>query len=390
MLLVLGEAGIGKTRLLEELLDWAARQGVERASARCYAAEGELAYAPVAALLRARPLPTLDDVWLAEVARLLPELRAKHPDLSPARPMTEAWQRVRLFEALARAVLGTGRPLLLAVDDLHWCDARRWVAHFLLRFDSRRAVRRGTCRPEELAESAFSVVLPPFTATCLDRARARPAGRAETAAWPTPTARLTPPPPPGSTARPRQPPCRGDSAPPGRGRRAGRKRPAAPGAGVLERRLAQLSPGRELAGLAAASAVRSPSVLQHAGEGDEDASSRLDELWQRRIVRERGAGAYDFAHDKLREAAYGTLSPARRRLLHRRVAQALETVHHADLDPVSRQVAGHYRQAGQPEEAIPYYLRAGQVAGRLYAVDEAVTCFRQGLALLAEGTLAPR
>ncbi len=51
---------------LTRLLDWAARQGVERAYARCYAAEGELAYAPVAALLRARPLPTLDDVWLAE------------------------------------------------------------------------------------------------------------------------------------------------------------------------------------------------------------------------------------------------------------------------------------------------------------------------------------
>ena len=44
--LLLGEAGIGKTRLVEELLDWARRQGISHAYARCYAAEGELAYAP--------------------------------------------------------------------------------------------------------------------------------------------------------------------------------------------------------------------------------------------------------------------------------------------------------------------------------------------------------
>ena len=49
-----GEAGIGKTRLAEELLQWAARQGIASASARCYAAEGELAYAPVDRLA-ARP-----------------------------------------------------------------------------------------------------------------------------------------------------------------------------------------------------------------------------------------------------------------------------------------------------------------------------------------------
>ncbi len=81
--LLLGEAGIGKTRLVEEMLHWAERQGIACAYARCYAAEGELAYAPVMALLRARPLPALDDVWLSEVARLLPELLAERPDLPP-------------------------------------------------------------------------------------------------------------------------------------------------------------------------------------------------------------------------------------------------------------------------------------------------------------------
>ena len=80
-----GEAGIGKTRLAEELLSWANRQGVIVAVARCYAAEGALAYAPVIAWLRSPAihprLLTLEPVWLTEVARLLPELLTECPGL---------------------------------------------------------------------------------------------------------------------------------------------------------------------------------------------------------------------------------------------------------------------------------------------------------------------
>lgn len=75
MVVISGEAGIGKTRLAEELLSWASRQGVTTASARCYAAEGALAYAPVTAWLQTdvvqAHLLTLADVRLTEVARLV-------------------------------------------------------------------------------------------------------------------------------------------------------------------------------------------------------------------------------------------------------------------------------------------------------------------------------
>ncbi|MEX2314090.1 MAG: BTAD domain-containing putative transcriptional regulator, partial [Thermomicrobiales bacterium] len=75
-----GEAGVGKTRLAEELLTWAGRQGFTTARTRCYAAAGGLAYAPIADWLRAEDLrahwPRLDPAWLAEIGRLLPELRA--------------------------------------------------------------------------------------------------------------------------------------------------------------------------------------------------------------------------------------------------------------------------------------------------------------------------
>lgn len=115
---------------------------------------GGLAYAPVVQWLRTEDLreglSTLDDVWLTEVARLMPELLVEQPDLAPPGPLTESWQRQRLFEALARAVLGGGQPLLL-LDDLQWGDREtlEWL-HYLLRFDRRaRLLIVGAVRPEE-------------------------------------------------------------------------------------------------------------------------------------------------------------------------------------------------------------------------------------------------
>jgi tetratricopeptide (TPR) repeat protein len=71
-----------------------------------------------------------------------------------------------------------------------------------------------------------------------------------------------------------------------------------------------------------------------------------------------------------------------RRLLHRRVAKALETVYTQDLDAVCGQIAVHYERAGLAGQAIPYYQRAGQVASRVYANEEAITTFQQAITLL--------
>jgi len=91
--LVTGESGIGKTRLLEELLTWASRRGVSTAHARCYAAEGRLAYAPVADWIRSavlRPvLSGLPSSQLSELVRVLPELLVEHTELSVPPPLNE-------------------------------------------------------------------------------------------------------------------------------------------------------------------------------------------------------------------------------------------------------------------------------------------------------------
>jgi predicted ATPase len=154
---------------------------------------------------------------------------------------------------------------------------------------------------------------------------------------------------------------------------------------AIEGRLAQLSaPARELAELAATIGREfSFAVLAGASDQDEGTLVRaLDELWQRRIVREQGADGYDFGHDKLREVAYAGLSTARRRLVHRRVAQALENAHARDLDSISAQVAAHYEGAGELERAVQYYQRGARVAQAICANAEAIEYYQRALVLL--------
>ena len=115
----------------------------------------------------------------------------------------------------------------------------------------------------------------------------------------------------------------------------------------------------------------------------------LDELWQRRIVREQGGDAYDFSHDKLREQAYTSLSTVHRRLLHRRVAEALEAVYADTPDVGSLQVAVHYERAGLLWKAIAWYQRAGEVASRIAANAEAIDAYQQAAALLEASGGAP-
>src|SRR5439155_14856098 len=85
--LAVGEAGIGKTRLAREFVAWARAQGAEVLSGQAFELGGRLPYQPLVVALRERleaenvPEHLLEDLWLTELARLLPELRERYPDL---------------------------------------------------------------------------------------------------------------------------------------------------------------------------------------------------------------------------------------------------------------------------------------------------------------------
>ncbi len=129
VVLVEGEAGIGKTRLARDFGNWAGAQGAEVLNGQAFEMGGRLPYQPLVEAVRQRleeenaPEDLLDDLWLAELSRLLPELRVRYPDL-PAPTEDELTARLRLFEAMARLVdaLGQRSPLVLLLDDLHWID----------------------------------------------------------------------------------------------------------------------------------------------------------------------------------------------------------------------------------------------------------------------------
>ena len=140
----------------------------------------------------------------------------------------------------------------------------------------------------------------------------------------------------------------------------GAAQPARDLSAVLRSRLDQATAAaRDVAGLAAAVGTDfTLDLLAEASDLDTRAVvGAVDELWRRRIVREFGDG-YDFAHDLLRDAAYAQVSPPKRWLLHRRVAQAIELVHADDLDLVSVQLAEQYARGGRPRRALAYYQRA--------------------------------
>ncbi|ONH32410.1 ATP-binding protein [Pseudofrankia asymbiotica] len=395
---VTGEAGVGKTRLVEELRHWAARHGAITAHARSYEAEGALAYAPVAAWLRdlgaARWRGRLAPAQVAALAPLLPELAAQ---AAPAEPGS----RLRLFDAAAdalRAAASAGAgPVLLVADDLHAADAPTLrFLHYLVRADppvpllvvgtarlldteaghplhgllaGLRVLGRCTELTLGRLERAETAALAGRLGHDLDRADAdrlhdetqgNPLFVVEAlaAGW------------------------RGD------GPRVLTPRVQA----VLEARLLPLADSaRELISMAAAagSSVSVDLLVRIHGRGEHEAARDLDELWRRRLLLTSGGDTYDFSHGKLREVAYRMMSPPRRRHSHLLLARALQDIHAGQSDEVAGQIAAHLHQAGARDEAVDWYARAAQAAGRRYADAEAADLLHRAWELLRSAPASP-
>lgn len=401
LVLITGDPGIGKTRLAEEFLSQAMARGVPCARSRSHEAEGRLAWAPVVGWLRSPALRdgirTLDPVWLAELARILPELHAERSDLPSAGSLGTGWGRRNFLEAVDRAILAAPPPLVLLLDDIQWTDSGtlEWIGH-LLRSSARSpllllATMRTEASPDpepvthlllelEARAQMTRIALEPLDLESTSRLARRlcteeigdslvhrlhretegnplfivetlrsgvldgPAGEDPDHPLPTPV----------------------------------------PVRNVIAHRLGRISfKAREVAHCVAVIGRSCPlDVLARASACPEDELvDALDELWRRRIVCETEGGRYDFTHDKIRGVTLAGISPARRRQINRRVAEALTTLRSSTLETIASQVAAHWEHAGMIGNAVAFYERAAEDARGRFAEREAIGHARRALQL---------
>lgn len=412
--IVCGEMGIGKSRLLRELAENALWRGVSPVWGRSYELAAPLAYQPLIEVFRAR-LPVLsqsalEPLWRAELSRLLPELATGEASLPSLPPQEE---RRRLLEAIAQAFLSLGKtgPHLVLLEDLQWMDPASLEAlrYLLLRVGDAPLLVVVSVRVEELVGQTAEQVLA-LESTCLPRRLEL--GRlnlAETGELIQRALDLEQPVPLFSArlhAETEGNPFflvetlqmlvddgllyrdeAGDwSTPWDESTDDYAELPLPAGvAQSIERRLERL-PDRLNQTLNLAAVIgREVSFglwLSASGWDEEALLAAGDALCARGLLLAAEIGSdgvdYIFAHDQIRRVAHERLAAPRRRLYHRRVAEALSEL--APGEPVA--LAYHWTQAEEWDKAADCHQQAGERAWAVYATASALGHYTQALQAL--------
>lgn len=434
-----GEPGIGKTRLAEEFLAYARARGAVALSGRSYEGEADLVYGPFIEALRAalkipdvaRRLHAIPGHWLVEGARLLPELAALIPGLPAAPPLDGPGAQSRFLEGLAQLLLGVCAggpglyssssstaertegeapgimpsilPGILFLDDLHWADA---ATLHLLGYLARRlrgnplfvlvTWRREGMPADHPLLALIADVQRAGMGHVLALSRLRPNHIADLVqAVGSAGVRL----PPGLEERLYQEAeglpffvveylaslVEGTNA-------EGNGNWAMPLSvrDLLHMRLAAVKDaGWQLLNTAAVigRSFDYETLQLASGRSEAETVAGLESLIAQGLILEQehsgsASPIYDFSHEKLRELVYEETSQARRRLLHRRVAEVLleEARSQPEVGSLAGQVAHQYQLAGQETLAAEYFIAAGEYARSLFANAEALAHFQAALA----------
>ena len=394
-----GEAGIGKTRLADELAGHARSLGASVVRGRCYEEEAGVAYGPFIEGLRGvlAAGPSLDQVprhWLAEARRLLPELVEAYPGLPEPGPLDGPAAGRQFFEGVSQVLLAaTAGPVpgLLVVDDLQWADEASLdvLAYLVHRLEGRPLLVVACWRSEQVPADARLRRLAAETrragrGSVLELPRLDAAGVAELVA----------------------------AVAPARAGAAGLLHERTEGLPFLvleylaavgeDGELPALLPGgaRDLlaarvrgVGDAARQVLATAAVLGRSfevdtaraasGRSDEEAVAALEELAARGLVHEVAGDVYDFGHGLVRDLVYEQTSLARRRLLHRRVGEALAAAARGrrPQEPPAASIARHLELGGAPAEAAGYHRLAGDQARAVFANREALGHYRAAAGL---------
>lgn len=407
--LVVGEAGAGKTRLLDEVALASDRSGMLVLRGAASPAEGHLAFEVWSEALAAvtPQAVTLAQPWGAALAAIFPGLG----DGRGGETTTPELSRRRLFEAVARLVARAAedRPVLLALDDLHDADPDSLdLFHYVGRtLRGARVALIAAARPSLETSASGAAILDLQRNALLERIALAPLEPDEitaliehggvardTARWLGPSIHAW------SGGNPFAA-LQGLSALAERGRlrsQEGRlawegERPAGSAPlvpllpeGVRTTLLARLGvlpePTRRLLGVAAVVGVafRPLTLAMVTGESELAVVTRLEAALTAGILRESSLGeapGLSFAHELLREATYQTLPAMTRVALHRRLAEVLAGAPAAI-------VAHHLARAGESSAAAERWLVAADEASARLAYEDAVASCRAALDLVAE------
>jgi DNA-binding SARP family transcriptional activator len=411
--LLVGEPGIGKSRLADELVAIARDRGARVLVGRAWEAGGAPAYWPWVQALRAyirESDPATVRAQLgdraADLAQLLPELRAVLPEVEePSAPESDS-ARFRLFEAVSSLLLAGAqdRPIVMVLDDLHVADQPSLL---LLRFVSRElaagrlllvcAFRNVDPRLSASVSSALAAVARESSTTRLELDGL---GERDVAEFIHSSTGIEPAP---QLVRAVHAEADGNPLFVGElvrlldaeGRLAGSDGPLGipPGVrAVIGQRVGRLSEHCRLL-LVPASVVGRDFALELlariTGVATEELADVLDEAAAERLIGEvPGApGRLRFSHALIRDTLYDELTPARRMRLHREVGKAIEATYAVDLGGHLSELAHHYRAAapvGAADKAVAYARRAGDRALELLAFEEAARLYDSALALTEE------
>jgi hypothetical protein len=433
VVLIGGEPGIGKTRLADQLSTQARERGARVLWGRCLDGEGAPAFWPWVQVIRAcardydiDALRAQLGLGLADVAQLVPEIRARFPDLPQQRVFDAPDSRFRLFDAVATLLRAAGgaehqpneTALVVILDDVHWADTPSLLLLEFLAWEltDGRLLVVATYRDVEVHRGhPLARMLGNIAGRLrVTRISLRGLGVAD-------VARLV------EAAMVGQPPGKFVSAIVGRtdgnplfttelvrllaaeGRLAAPRAQEAQRAGVpptvrevIGRRLDRLSDacGRALSVAAVIGGEFAVDALERAADGMPAGQHGQDGLREALAEAESahviaavpGAiGRYRFTHALIRETVYEELTTVRRERLHRHVAEIIERSHGADVDAPLAVLATHYRLAGAAadrKKAIEYAKRAGEAAMAVLAWEEAAAHWRTALELLEQSDAA--
>ena len=408
--LIEGEPGIGKSRLLREVARHAQARDLPVLATKCYEIERAMPYQSVIDLVSrtldrvsATALGNMAPVSLAELAALVPEVGERFPGLPKLSNDFPEARQARLSRAvgqLLEASMG-GRPSLLMVDDIQWADdASAQVFHYLARHAAARPVLVIYAYRDEDVDSDERLAR-------LVESLCREAGARRV-----PLARLDA----ADTGRLVAALAGANLDAPGLAERLHRETEGNPffltsilqslseGQTQLEPR-ASGAPGWLPDALRAAVRVRLAHVpkeirpvletaavfgrrfdfdtlLDVTREPEEQLLDAVEALVKRRLLREEPeGGVYDFSHDKVREVVYRDIGGARCRWLHQSVAQALERRGDGETHERDAQLAEHYERAHVWSKALRYLVLAGERSQTLFAMRDALHWLDRAVAL---------